>query len=110
MPICNPVDLKTMIKKGERLLGLDVGTRTIGMALSDTTLLLATPLDTIRRPRLRDDANRLLQEIARHQIGGICVGLPLSLHGRECPPLPAVRPLPRNMLGAGRRPPAGCTG
>src|SRR6266851_2029633 len=62
MPICNPVDLKAMIKKGERLLGLDVGTKTIGMALSDTTLLLATPLDTIRRTRFRDDAKRLLEQ------------------------------------------------
>src|SRR5258708_12350075 len=98
MPICNPVDLKAMIKKGERLLGLDVGTRTIGMALSDTTLLLATPLDTIRRTRFRDDAKRLLQEIARHQIGGIVVGLPLSLDGSEGPRVQGVRQFARNLL------------
>ena len=42
-------------------MGLDVGTKTIGMALSDTTLLLATPLDTIRRTHFRDDAKRLLR-------------------------------------------------
>jgi putative Holliday junction resolvase len=98
MPICNPVDLKHRVKKGARLLGLDVGTKTIGMALSDTTLLLATPLDTIRRTRFRDDAKRLLAEIARHGVGGIVVGLPLSLAGEEGPRTQGVRQFAKNLL------------
>ena len=60
MPICNPTDLKAFMKQGQRLLGLDVGTKTIGMALSDTRLVIATPLDTIRRTRFRDDLARIL--------------------------------------------------
>jgi putative Holliday junction resolvase len=98
MPICNPVDLKHRVKKGARLLGLDVGTKTIGMALSDTTLLLATPLDTIRRTRFRDDAKRLLAEIARHGVGGIVVGLPLTLAGEEGPRTQGVRQFAKNLL------------
>ncbi len=98
MPICNPSDLKRLLKPGERLLGLDVGTRTIGMALSDTTLLVATPFDTIRRSRFRADAARLAAEIARHKVGGIVVGLPLSLDGGEGPRTQGVRQFARNLL------------
>jgi putative Holliday junction resolvase len=98
MPIRNPSDLKTLIKKGERLLGLDVGTKTVGMALSDTTLLVATPLDTIRRGRFRDDVKRLLAEIERHQVGGIVVGLPLTLDGGEGPRAQGVRQFAENLL------------
>jgi putative Holliday junction resolvase len=98
MPICNPTDLKSSIKKGARLLGLDVGTKTIGMALSDTTLLVATPFDTIRRTRFRDDAKRLLAEIERHKVGGVVVGLPVSLDGSEGPRAQSVRQFARNLL------------
>ncbi len=98
MPICNPSDLRTLLPKGRRLIGLDVGTKTIGMALSDTTLLVATPLDTIRRTRFRDDAKRILAEIARHQVGGIVVGLPIGLDGREGPRAQGVRQVARNLL------------
>ena len=98
MPICNPVELQQLVKKGARLLGLDVGTKTIGMALSDTRLMLATPLDTIRRTRFRDDAQRLRAEIARHQVGGIVVGLPLALDGSEGPRVQGVRQFAKNLL------------
>jgi putative holliday junction resolvase len=98
MAICNPTELTQLVKKGARLLGLDVGTKTIGMALSDTTLLLATPFDTIRRTRFRDDAERLVKEIERHQVGGIVVGLPLALDGSEGPRVQGVRQFAKNLL------------
>jgi len=98
MPLCNPSELKSLIRKGDRLLGLDVGTKTIGMALSDTTLLVATPFDTIRRKRFREDAARLVAEIERHRIGGIVVGLPVSLDGSEGPRAQGVRQFARNLL------------
>jgi putative Holliday junction resolvase len=98
MPLCNPSDLKRLIGKGERLLGLDVGTKTVGMALSDTTLMVATPFDTIRRKRFRDDAERLAAEIARHKVGGIVVGLPVSLDGSEGPRAQSVRQFAKNLL------------
>jgi putative holliday junction resolvase len=98
MPICNPGDLPSLVKKGKRLLGLDVGTKTIGMALSDTTLMVATPLATIRRLRFRDDAKRLLAEIERNGVGGLVVGLPLRLDGSEGPRAQSVRQFARNLL------------
>ncbi|HUH83137.1 MAG TPA: Holliday junction resolvase RuvX [Stellaceae bacterium] len=104
MGLCNPLDLRQSVKQGERLLGLDVGTKTIGMALSDTTLLVATPLDTIRRTRFRDDAKRLVAEIERHGVGGIVVGLPVSLDGSEGPRAQGVRQFARNLLAAIDRP------
>jgi putative holliday junction resolvase len=104
MGLCNPLDLRQSVKQGERLLGLDVGTKTIGMALSDTTLLVATPLDTIRRTRFGDDAKRLVAEIERHGVGGIVVGLPMSLDGSEGPRAQGVRQFARNLLALIDRP------
>jgi putative holliday junction resolvase len=98
MPICNPTDLKAFLKPGERLLGLDVGTKTIGMALSDTRLVIATPFDTIRRTRFRDDLVRIKLEVAKHGVGGIVVGLPLALAGGEGPRAQGVRQFAKNLL------------
>ena len=98
MPICNPTDLKALMKPGERLLGLDVGTKTVGMALSDTRLVIATPFDTIRRTRFRDDLVRIKQEVAKHGVGGIVVGLPLALEGGEGPRAQGVRQFAKNLL------------
>lgn len=98
MPICNPTDLKPRLKKGERLLGLDVGTKTIGMALSDTRLVIASPLDTIRRTRFRDDAQRIFAELDKHRAGGVVVGLPLALDGRDSSRTQGVRQFARNLL------------
>ena len=98
MPLCNPADLKPLLHKGERLLGLDVGTKTIGMALSDTTLMVATPFDTIRRSRFRDDVQRLLEIVAKHGVGGFVIGLPLALSGGDSPRTQGVRQFARNLL------------
>jgi putative holliday junction resolvase len=98
MPICNPSELKTMVAAGERLLGLDVGTKTVGMALSDTRLVVATPLDTVRRTRFSDDAARLLEEVARHGVGAIVIGLPLALDGSDSRRTQSVRQFARNLL------------
>lgn len=98
MPICNPAELKPLLAAGTRLLGLDVGTKTIGMALSDTTHIVATPLDTIRRTRFREDLKRMLAEIARHNVGGIVVGLPLALDGSDSPRTQGVRQFAKNLM------------
>ncbi len=98
MPLCNPAELKPLLPAGTRLLGLDVGTKTIGMALSDTTHIIATPLDTIRRTRFRDDLRRMLDEIAKHKIGGVVIGLPLALDGRDSPRTQGVRQFAKNLM------------
>lgn len=98
MPLCNPAELKPLLAAGTRLLGLDVGTKTIGMALSDTTHIIATPLDTIRRTRFRDDLQRMLAEIEKHKVGGVVVGLPLALDGSDSPRTQGVRQFAKNLL------------
>ena len=98
MPLCNPSDLRPLLQKGARLLGLDVGTKTIGMALSDTTLMVATPFDTIRRTRFRDDVQRLLSTIAQQGVGGIVIGLPLALDGSDSPRTQGVRQFAKNLM------------
>jgi putative Holliday junction resolvase len=98
MAICNPGDLKPLLAKGARLLALDVGTKTIGMALSDTTLMIATPFDTIRRKRFRDDVRRILDIVAAQGVGGIVVGLPLALDGSDSPRTQGVRQVAKNLL------------
>jgi putative holliday junction resolvase len=94
----DPGALKAAVPTGARLLGLDVGTKTIGLALSDTRLVIASPLDTIRRRRFRDDMATLFGEIDRHGVGGVVIGLPLALDGRDSPRTQSVRAFARNLL------------
>ncbi len=98
MAICNPADLPQILKKGERVLGLDVGTKTIGLALSDTLLMVATPLRTVRRTRFKADAAEVLREVDAHGVGALAIGLPISLEGRESPRSQSVRQFARNLL------------
>lgn len=93
----SPGVLKAAVPAGQRLMGLDVGTKTIGLALSDTRLVIATPLDTIRRRNFRDDMATLLALIDRHDAGGVVIGLPLSLAGTDTPRSQSVRAFARNL-------------
>ncbi len=96
--------LKTAMAPGERLLGLDVGSRTVGLALSDTTLTIASPLTTIRRTKFTADAGELRRLIGLHGVGGLIVGLPVSMDGREGPQCQSVRQFAANLLGVIDRP------
>ncbi len=98
MLLDNPAALKAAVAPGARLIGLDVGTKTIGLALSDTRLVIASPLDTIRRRRFRDDMAALFDLIDKHGIGGVVIGLPLALDGRDSPRTQSVRAFARNLL------------
>ena len=98
MILDNPAALKAAVPPGQRLIGLDVGTKTIGLALSDTRLVIASPLDTIRRRRFRDDMAALLAAIDKHGVGGVVIGLPLALDGRDSPRTQSVRTFARNLL------------
>jgi putative Holliday junction resolvase len=95
----NPAELRAAVPTGQRLIGLDVGTKTIGLALSDTRLVIASPLETIRRRRFRDDMAALFALIDRHGVGGAVIGLPLALDGRDSPRTQSVRAFARNLLG-----------
>jgi putative pre-16S rRNA nuclease len=98
MILADPVALHAAVPAGMRLIGLDVGTKTIGLALSDTRRIIATPLNTIRRRRFRDDVAQLFALIDRHGVGGLVIGLPLSLAGGDSPRTQSVRQFARNLV------------
>jgi len=104
MILDNPVELREAVAAGKRLIGLDVGTKTIGLALSDTRRIIATPLETIRRRRFREDVARLFALIDAHGAGGLVVGLPLTLAGTDGPRTQSVRQFAANIANHG--PPA----
>src|SRR5258708_38317902 len=98
MLLDDPRELREAMPPGGRLLGLDVGTKTIGTALSDTRLVITSPLETIRRRRFRDDVAALFALIDRHGVGGLVIGLPLTLLGGDGPRTQSVRQFVRNLL------------
>src|SRR5579864_347123 len=98
MLLDDPRELREAVPHGSRLLGLDVGTKTIGTALSDTRLVVASPLETIRRRRFHDDVAALFALIDRHDVGGLVIGLPLTLAGGDGPRTQSVRQFARNLL------------
>ena len=82
---------------GGRLLGLDVGTRTIGTALCDTQWTFATPAELIRRSKFAKDLAALRALVEAQQARGIVVGLPLNLDGSDSPRTQSVRAFARNL-------------
>jgi putative holliday junction resolvase len=81
----------------KRLIGLDLGTKTIGLALSDLGRQIASPLETIRRVKFTPDAARLKAICDRHAVGGLVVGLPLNMDGSEGPRAQSTRAFARNL-------------
>ena len=83
-----------------RLLGLDLGEKTIGLALSDRLLMVATPLETLKRGKFAADAARLDIIISEQGIGGLVVGLPLNMDGSDGPSAQSARAFGRNWVTA----------
>lgn len=80
-----------------RLIGIDGGTKTLGLALSDVGRMIASPLETIKRTKFTADAARLLSLVAEHGVVGLVLGLPRNLDGSEGPRAQATRALARNL-------------
>ena len=80
-----------------RLIGLDLGTKTIGVALSDVGRRIGSPLETIRRVKFTPDAQRLAALCAQHGVGGLVIGLPLNMDGTEGPRAQSSRSFARNL-------------
>jgi putative Holliday junction resolvase len=97
MPIVAAAELKPLLRPGQRLLGLDIGTKTVGLALSDTRLVIASPLETLRRTKFRSDADRLAAHARTHDVGGLVLGLPVAMDGSEGPRCQSVRQFARNL-------------
>jgi putative Holliday junction resolvase len=85
------------LPRNVRLMGIDVGTKTLGLAISDVSRMIASALLTIRRAKFKDDSQRLLELAATHGIGGYVVGLPLNLDGSQGPRAQASRAFARNL-------------
>ncbi|MDE9450650.1 Holliday junction resolvase RuvX [Aliiroseovarius sp. Z3] len=77
--------------------GLDLGSKTIGVAVSDSFRQVSTPLETIRRKKFSADAARLLEIITDRQLGGIVLGLPRNMDGSEGPRCQSTRAFARNL-------------
>ena len=85
MPLLSMASLRASLERGRRLLGLDLGSRTIGLALTDVELMLASPYPSVPRGKLLATA-QAIQAIARREgVGGLVVGLPLSMDGTRGP-------------------------
>ena len=91
MALFNLRDLRATLARQQRLIGLDPGSRTIGVALSDVELSLASPYGSIRRGRLRDNAAEIVAIARKEGAGGIVVGLPLSMDGSLGPAAQSAR-------------------
>lgn len=82
---------------GYRLIGIDLGTKTIGLALSDVTRTIASPLETIRRVKFTPDVAQLLAIASAHRVAGFVLGLPVNMDGSEGPRAQATRVFARNL-------------
>ncbi len=89
--------LASGLQHGQVLAGLDLGSKTIGVAVSDTGLTLAIPRGLIRRRKFTTDAEALLEMLRREQVGGCVIGLPINMDGSEGPRAQATRAFVRNM-------------
>ncbi|MAI48558.1 MAG: Holliday junction resolvase RuvX [Hyphomicrobiaceae bacterium TMED74] len=79
-----------------RLLGLDLGTKTIGLALSNVTRMIASPFETVRRRKFTQDIEQLRAIIDNQQVGGLVLGLPRNLNNTEGPRAQSTRAFARN--------------
>jgi putative Holliday junction resolvase len=101
MAVCTLEILKESLAPGTRLLGLDLGSKTIGLALSDPGLQVASPIDTIRRTKFTQDAVALERVIADRRVGGLVIGLPINMDGSEGPRCQSTRQFAANLMSRG---------
>ena len=99
MPILTIEELKPALPARARLIGLDLGEKTIGIALSDTLLTVATPMETLKRGKFSADAVKIEKIAAEQGAGGVVVGLPLNMDGSEGPSAQSARAFARNFAG-----------
>jgi putative holliday junction resolvase len=91
------LDLEQM-PRGRPLVGLDLGEKTIGVAVSDATWMIASPLETIRRTQFTKDAEALFKLMAGREAEGVVIGLPVNMDGTEGPRCQSARAFGRNLL------------
>jgi len=97
MPVLSLADTTALLPSRGALIGLDLGTKTIGVAVSDPDRRLATPVETIARKRFGLDAERLVELAAERRAVGFVLGLPINMDGSEGPRAQATRAFARNL-------------
>ena len=100
MPDAAPISIEELagrLPPGRPLVGLDVGTKTIGIAVSDRNRQIATPRETIRRGKFGPDAARLLELARQERAAAVIVGLPINMDGSEGPRAQSTRAFARNL-------------
>lgn len=99
MTICeNKDNLLEYKRKNGRVLGLDVGEKTIGLSLSDNRLMIASPMETLRRKKWSEDSQKLLSIIEKQDVFALVIGLPLNMDGSEGPRCQSTRQFAENIL------------
>jgi putative Holliday junction resolvase len=98
MAVIELAEITKSLKPASRLIGLDLGSKTIGLALSDVTLMIASPLGTIKRTKFTRDAEMLEALIDKYDIGGFVLGLPVSMDGSEGSRCQSTRQFATNLL------------
>jgi len=98
MPVLDLTDLPAALPPRTPLVGLDLGEKTIGVAISDVTRMIASPLALIRKTKFTDDANALLRHMQDRGAIGIVIGLPVNMDGTEGARCQSVRAFGRNLL------------
>ena len=97
MPVVSLTEAAALLPARGALLGLDLGTKTIGVAVSDPDRRLAAPVETIERKRFRDDAARLFALAGERRVAGFVLGLPINMDGSEGPRAQSTRAFGRNL-------------
>lgn len=89
--------LKAKLQPGQRLLGLDLGEKTIGLALSDVSLTIASPLETLRRTKFGKELEALKAMAEKKGVGGLVLGMPFNMDGSSGPRVQATRAFAANV-------------
>jgi len=98
MPVLDLLDLPAATPPYTPLVGLDLGEKTIGVAVSDATRFVASPLELIRKTKFTDDAAALFRAMESRNASGIVIGLPVNMDGTEGPRAQSSRAFARNLL------------
>jgi putative Holliday junction resolvase len=98
MAVVDILDLSAAAPPRTPLMGLDLGEKTIGVAVSDTSRMIASPLALIRKTKFTDDAAQLFKLMAERGASAIVIGLPVNMDGTEGPRCQSSRAFARNLL------------
>jgi len=95
--ILTPEELAARLRPGQRLMGLDLGEKTIGIALSDGLRMTATPVETLRRRKFTPDARHIIDMAERENVAAFVIGLPVNMNGTMGPRVQSTKAFARNL-------------